>query len=250
MLYAAFNLTFFIIMAIFALFLFGTIKFLRKKDEAFVTKYLVCFYLLGIVIFFIYKYFLINDVEYGAFFGVTNRTIFEELPLFPCNIVMCIMPIAVLTKKRGLLAFCFFTSFIAAPLALIIPSDGFVNCSIFLPRVMGYVTTHLMVWAAFFYLYFLEIFIPTYKDVPKFLLTVFVIASIIFGINNVLQVTGLGPTANYFFSMFPESDEMRILYSYIPIKFVYTWPAILIEALIALLITAVITKIRKIKGKQ
>ena len=62
---------------------------------------------------------------------------------------MILIPVGVLTKKRPLMSFSFFLGPLGAAMALMMPGVGFENCSVLLPRMIGYYFTHFKVIAAF-----------------------------------------------------------------------------------------------------
>jgi len=236
--YNPFSLTFLLLVVLYAAVMVFLIAFLKKKSRSFVKKFVIIFFLAGVIYFLIYKFMLVADEEYAAFRGMPG-SIFEELPFNPCNIVLWLMPIAILTGKKGLYSFCFFTSLIAAPTALLSPVDGFAGYSIFVPRVMGFILTHLAVFSAWIFLYFLDIYVPRKRDVPLLFLTTVVIAFAAFLFNLLLRsMEGCGQP-NYFFTAGPDNDLMRVFYSWIPIPYVYILPVAAAEALLALGITAV-----------
>jgi len=245
MIYEAFNITFWIIAAFFGFITTILIKALRKKSEEQRKKFLIVYCLIWLVIFFVYKNCLLHDTAYLEMVGLQGRTIWGELPLYPCNVIMLLLPIALLTENKGVMIFCFYTSMICAPIALLIPSFGFRGFSIFIPRVMGFVFSHWMIFAVWALLYFLDIYTPHYRDIPKYLVTAVCTAFGMFLVNLTFKATGLCADSNYFFSMYPESVELQFMYDLIPIKFVYTLPAFVVLAMIAYMITPLFVYIEK-----
>lgn len=96
--------------------------------------------------FFIYKYFLSIDKEYDQLRGfVGGFNWLGELPLNMCNVNMNLMPIAVLFNNKKLMNISFYLAPLGAFMALIMPGSGFINVSIFEPRMIGYYGTHFMI---------------------------------------------------------------------------------------------------------
>ena len=84
--------------------------------------------------FFIYKFALINDSEYIDILKSRNLPqpeIMGELPLNPCNVILFLLPIALMTGNDYVMSFCFFTGIILPIAATISPVEGFNDYSIF-----------------------------------------------------------------------------------------------------------------------
>ena len=114
-------------------------------------------------------------------------------------------------------------------MALLMPSAGFAGYSILMPRMIGFYFTHFMVFIEGIALASYGLYRPTFKDLPKTLLTILIVDFIIFLINFSLRKTGLHPKANYFFNMETEGNPvLSIFYGLIPVPFVYQIPLLLI----------------------
>ena len=230
---------FFAIFAVFVLLLAAAGHLLREKSER--TKALViasaCWVtLLG---FIAYKYALYTDAEFDALTaGMGGFNWWGELPLQLCNINLLLIPIAVLTKKRPLLGFCFFVGPIGALMALVLPSTGFDGYSLFLPRMMGYYGTHYVILFAALAVGTFGLYRPRMRDLPLTAATLFLIALLVFGFNLLLRRTGLHPGANYFFSVETEGNPLlELFYRWIPVPFLYLLPSIVILTAYAGIIT-------------
>ena len=230
---------FLIMFAFFILLLIVSSLLLRKKSErtrALVIAIVCWVTLLG---FFAYKYALSVDADFNvitADMGGFNW--WGELPLQLCNINLLMIPIAVLTRKRPLLGFCFFVGPIGALMALVMPGNGFDGYSILLPRMLGYFLTHFVVMTAALAIGTYGLYRPRLRDLPLTVLTIFVVALIVFGFNMLLRSTGLHTKANYFFSVETEGNALlELFYSWIPLPFLYLLPSIVILALYSGLIT-------------
>ena len=189
--------------------------------------------------FVAYKYALSVDAEYNVL--TANMGGFNwwgELPIQLCNINLLLIPIAVLTKKRPLLGFCFFVGPIGALMALLLPGNGFDGYSIFLPRMLGYYGTHLVVLFAGLAVGAFGLYRPRMRDLPLTAVTVFVVALAVFGINLLLRRTGLHPKANYFFAVETEGNPLlELFYRWIPLPFLYLLPSIVILTIYAGIVT-------------
>ncbi len=234
-----FNGVFFAALLFFLLLLIGSSLLLRGKSERTRQLVLVSACLLTLIGFVFYKIFLSMDADYNvisANMGGFNW--WGELPLHLCNINMLLIPIAVLTKKRPLMSFCFFVGPLGALMALIMPGNGFDGYSLLLPRMLGYFGTHFMVMIEGLALVCFGLYRPRYRDLPRAVLALLGIAFVIFCINMLMRVTGLHPRANYFYTVETEGNPLlEIFHRWIPYPFLYMLPC----SLILLVYMAIVT---------
>lgn len=242
-----FNLAFFLFAAVAVFLIWLITKILKDANDTpkKATYIIIC--IITIIGYFIYKYALSLDQEYNVVYGVYGGfNWWKELPLHLCNIHMILMPIAVASNKRSLLAFCFFIAPLGAIMALIMPGLGFSGYSILLPRMLGYYGTHFMVVVEAFLLYTLDFYKPEYKDIFRALLTMLIVSIGIFCINLILRFTGACADSNYFYLMDPEGNPiLKLLYSFIPYPFLYALPCSLILFVYAIPLTFVLKKISR-----
>ncbi len=234
-----------LILAIVSILLRNT----SQRTKAWVISIVCWITLIG---FFVYKYYLSIDPEYNvlrADMGGFNW--WGEFPLHLCNINLLLMPIAVLTKKRPLMSFCFFLGPLGALMALLMPGTGFSDCSIFLPRMLGYFGTHLIVFVAALAIGTFGLYRPRMKDLLPLIGTIFIVSLVIFGFNMLLRTTGLYPNSNYFYNVETEGNAiLEIFYRWIPIPFLYELPSVLILVPYAALITLLFRLFGKEKDSQ
>lgn len=247
-----FNSLFLSVFAVCILLLAGTSIGLRKKDEKTKELVLIIACVITLIGFVLYKIALSRDAEYNiirADLGGFNW--WGELPLQLCNINMILIPIAALKKSRPLACFGFFLGPLGALMALIMPGTGFSGYSLLLPRMLGYYGTHFMIVMEGLALLTFGLFRPKLSDLPRAILTVFVIAFVVFCINLLLRRTGLDTNANYFFSVDTEGNPLlEIFHGWIPFPFLYLIPCIAILGIYMLAITLPLTWIEKKKQKQ
>ena len=228
-----FNALFFIVFAAFILVLIIVSIAVRHKSESTKKKILITASLLTLVFFVVYKYWLSIDPEFNelrAYMGGFNW--WGELPLQLCNINMILIPIAVLTNKRELLAFCFFVGPLGAMMALTMPGAEFTDASILLPRMIGYYGTHFLVVIEGLAIVTFGLYKPKFRDIPGTVLTILAIAFCVFMINMIMRWTGLYPHANYFFSVETEGNFLlEIFHSWIPYPFLFLLPSAVILAI-------------------
>lgn len=250
--YRPFGPLFFLIFGVATLILIAASILLRKKSER--TRALVLAWTCWVTLigFAAYKYALSVDADFNvitAEMGGFNW--WGELPLQLCNINLLLIPIAVLTKKRPLLGFCFFIGPIGALMAMVLPGNGFDGYSIFLPRMLGYYGTHLVVMYAALAVGTFGLYRPRMRDLPMTALTVFLIALAVFGFNMLLRTTGLHPKANYFFAVETEGNALlELFYRLIPLPFLYLLPCIVILSVYSGLVTLVFSLAERIGRKR
>ena len=232
-----FNGVFFVTLACFALLLIAGTLLLRKRKERTRQLSVVIACVLTLAGFFVYKYFLSIDPQFKELNGGFNW--WDELPLHLCNINLILIPIAVLTRKKPLLGFCFFVGPLGALFALIMPDSNFSGFSLLLPRMIGYYGTHFMVIVAALSLVTLRLYRPRFKDLPFAVIALAAVALVVFGINALMRLTGVNPAANYFYTWEPLKGVglLEMFYRWIPIPYLYMLPCIAIMTLYMVIVT-------------
>lgn len=247
-----FNAVFCVCFAAFILLLIVASLLLRRKSERTRQTVLIVTCLVMLAVFFVYKYYLWKDAEYDVITaGMGGFNWWGELPLQLCNINMILIPIAVATKNRALQSFCFFVGPLGAMMALAMPGNGFDGYSILLPRMLGYYSTHFMVVVEGLALATFGLYRPKFRDLPRSIVAIILIALVIFGINMLLRVTGLHPKANYFFSVETEGNPvLEMFHSLIPVPFLYELPCTLVLGVYMCVITSGFWLADRIRGKK
>lgn len=226
------NLTFWLTLGFFLLILVAASLILRKKSEKTRQTVLIAASLCTLVGFILYKILLSMDEDYNQIIqSMGGFNWWGELPFQLCNVNMILIPIAVHTKKRGLLSFCFFGGSLGAFMAMMFAVNGFSGYSLLLPRMIGFYFTHCMIVIEALALASFGLYQPELKDIPRMILTLLLIALAAFGLNLLLRFTGLHPRANYFFTMEPEGVSLlELFYSWIPLPYLYLLPSMVILA--------------------
>ena len=248
-----FNPLFCAVLAAFILILIIASLLLRKKDDRTKRTVLVSACVLTLIGFFVYKYYLSLDGDYNVITAVMGGfNWWGELPLQLCNINMILIPVAVLLDRRELKCFCFFIGPLGAMMALVMPGNGFEGYSLLLPRMLGYYGTHFMIVIEALAIVTLGLYRPRFRDIPRTLITIFVIALAVFGINMLLRHTGLHPKANYFYSVETEGNfVLELFHRWIPVPFLYLLPCIAVIGIyMSLIITGFALADRIRAGKQ
>ena len=234
-----FNGTFFLCFAVFAALLAAASILLRGKSERTRQIVLVTACIVTFVGFFLYKYSLSVDEQFrqlNADRGGFNW--WDELPLHLCNINMMLIPIAVLTKKRPLMAFCFFMGPLGALLAIVIPDRNFMDVSLLLPRMLGYYGTHFMIIIEALAVVSFGFYRPRFRDLPGTVAALAGISLVVFCINLLFRHIGVNPVANYFFTCDPlVGTPLEMVYSWIPVPYLYMVPVMALFAVYMALVT-------------
>ena len=118
---------------------------LRGQPERCRSAVLIALCAANIIGFFVYKGFLSRDIQFLEVSGLDRFNWFSELPMQLCNINMFLIPIGILTKRRSLLGFAFFVAPLAALMALVFPEAPFVGYSLWMPRMLGFYATHILI---------------------------------------------------------------------------------------------------------
>ena len=243
---------FFLLVFCFLLILAVSSRLLRERSEH--TRALVIAVVCWVTLagLFGYKYELSLDADFDAITAdMGGFNWWGELPLQLCNINLLLIPIAVLTKKRPLMSFCFFIGPLCATMAVIMPGSGFDGYSLLLPRMLGYYGTHFILIIAALAIGTFGLYRPRFSDLPQMLLTLFGITLVIFCFNLLLRTTELHPKANYFFSVETEGNPLlELFHSWIPFPFLYLLPSMVILAAYAGLITAGFSAADHIRAKK
>lgn len=236
---APFNALFCITFAAFIVLLIVVSLIMRNRSEKAKRALIAVTCILTFIGFFVYKYFISIDKEYDAITqNMGGFNWWGELPLHLCNINLILIPIAVITMKKPLLSFCFFVAPIGALMALLMPANGFSGYSILLPRMIGFYGIHFIIIVMALSIVTFGLYRPKFRDLPLTLVTLLLVALVVFGINMLFRATGLHPKANYFFSVETEGNFLlEIFHKWIPVPFLYLLPSVLILAPYMLLIT-------------
>ena len=247
-----FNPLFWAVTAFFIGLLAASSLLLRQRSVRTKTIVLVSACLVTLAGFAAYKYALSLDADYDRLIAdMDGFNWWGELPLHMCNINMILIPVAVLTKRRPLMGFCFFVGSLSAMMALTMPGAGFDGWSLFLPRMLGYYGTHFMLMIEGFALVSFGFFRPVFRDLPSNLAAVAGIAFVIFLVDLTFRLTGLYPRANYFFAMETEGNVLLELFrSWIPFPYLYLLPGVLILAVYMALVMAAFALADGVKGRR
>lgn len=184
---------------------------------------MIIFYLFTLVWFCVYKYAISLDTGYYEMCGYGEFTWLNELPLYPCNVVILLLPLAVATMNGALLSFVSFTAVFGPLSALLMPGTGLSGDSLFIPRIFGFYTTHFIALMACPLLASLGIYRPKIKDVLKSAGMLVLVCAAVTILNGIMRKTGINPAANYFYSWDPEGNFiLELFHSWVPVPFFFS----------------------------
>lgn len=250
MIISAFNLTYCAVAALFTAFAVAFSLIFRNKPQKTKRIAVAVLYIAALIIFFVYKIGISRDTEYHALISGGQFTFLNELPLNLCNIILWLMPIAMLTMSRPMLAFCFYCTFIGPLAAILMPGIGFDGYNIFLPRMLGYYTTHYIGLMAGPLLVTLGLYKPKMKDILPACILLVVLSFIAFLINWVMRYTGANPYANYFYTIDPEGNViLEFFHNIIPVPYLFSLLILSIIVPLFIIIELLFAAGYKIAGK-
>ncbi|MFQ9555964.1 MAG: hypothetical protein ACLR1P_08460 [Oscillospiraceae bacterium] len=124
---------------------------------------------------------------------------------------------------------CLFVAPLGALMALVFPDPAFSGYSLWLPRMLGYYLTHMLILICGFSLTTLGFYRPRPKDLPGITGALLTTAFAAFLVDLLLRHT-VCPQANYFFAFGQDIDIsiLNLLWKWIPVPFLYELPALAI----------------------
>ncbi len=204
------------------------------------------------IIFVVYKLELSHDTDYYALSGIEKNWL-NELPLHLCNINMFLIPIGLLLKDKSLLGFSFYIAPLGAFMALVCPEREFIGYSLFMPRILGFHLTHMLLIVCGISIYTLGFYKPKVKDCPGIIGSFLLVSFGVHILNTLLRLT-VCKDANYFFTYGGNVNALDFFWKLIPVPYLYGIPAILIlmayMAIISLLFLAVDKRKEKRRHKS
>lgn len=184
-----------------------------------------------------------------AFSPYFDFHIWNELPLQPCNIVAVLAIPAALREDgfgRLLKSFCFYGGIVFAPVALMMPVEGFSGVPLFSVNALGFYGFHGLVLAISFSFGTLKLYKPRYRDIPGVLLVLSVLAFLAYVVNMILRAT-VYPDANYFYTYGLEGNPvLENLRELIPVDFLYELPLLLVMTVLCMVITFLFNGIHRL----
>lgn len=223
--------------AVIGVFAVGAIVIWRlgRSGKGDNQKFLTVFSVITLLYLFLYKSLL-------AMFTDFDFDVWNELPLQPCNLVALLAVPAILLKGRWghiLKCYCFYGGVIFAPVAFLMPVEGFSGVPVLSVNAIGFYGFHGMVLLLSISMATLKIYRPRYRDLPVAVTGLAVTGGIAHLINMILRST-VYSEANYFYTYGLEDNVIvEALRSVIPWDFVYMLPLLLVFLGLCALVTFV-----------
>ena len=239
--------------AVFALITVFT-YFLCKKPPKVRKKAMIIFTSAVAVLLLAYKFTYRLDpefiVDYPKYYP-GEYTVWSELPLNPCNIVLLLFPVALWKENRYLLSFCVFMGIIGTSLALFMPQAGYAGYDVFRLHTFGFFLLHSTGVALPVSVCVLGLYRPRMGDVLRAAVVLAVTAAAAHLINVVLRSTGLCDFANYYFTMDTENNPvLEFCFRILPVRGIYTIGTLAIFCPASALITLLCRAAEKIAQKS
>jgi uncharacterized membrane protein YwaF len=206
----------------------------RGRSEKTRRRVIISICAFNFLLFCAYKYWLSQDPVVLQEYSNGHFEILLELPLQLCNINLLLIPLALALKRKGLLAFCFYTACIGAFMAIASPTASFTG-DLFLLRNIGFYGTHALLIVCGASLATLGFIMPRQRDVFWSMLILILVTCAMHGINTLVR-QAFGINANYFYTY--GSDGSYLLgdvYAILPIPLAYLFllPIIVVPGLMA-----------------
>jgi len=151
-----------------------------------------------------------------------------NLPLHFCNINLILLPVAIFSKNKYLMAYQFYFGTILAVLALVAIDPAFRAKPLFEFTCIVYFYYHSMLAVLPILLVKLRFFAPSFKVIwqPASILTG--LAFVMHIVNIVFRTTGIAPEANYFFTYGLKGDFFtEFFWNILPYEFFFLLPSLL-----------------------
>ena len=164
--------------------------------------------------------------------------LFTHLPLHFCNINLILIPLAVYTKNKYLMAYQLYFGVPLAGLALVTVYPAFLSTSLSEFLTFVYFFYHSMLLVLPLLLVKFKLFTPSFKIVWQPALLLIALTFMMHVVNVVFRATGIAGEANYFFTFGLEGDFFtELLKRIVPFNFFFLLPALLLFAPYVFLIT-------------
>jgi len=164
--------------------------------------------------------------------------IFSNLPLHFCNLNLLLLPLALHTKNKTLMAYQLYFGVPLAALALVTVYPTFLSRPMWHFTPFVYFFYHSILVVVPIALVKFKFYTPSFKNTCQPTILLVALTATIHGVNVILRATGIAPTANYFFTYGLEGDFFtELLWRFIPYPFFFLLPALLLFAPYIVLLT-------------
>ena len=214
-----------------ALIFFVISSFAIKRSEE--ARRVILLYVCGFNAVLYLSYKIVQAASPGFHFDL-----FTHLPLHFCNINLILLPLAIYTKSKPLLAYQLYFGVPLAGLALITVYPAFLSTSPFEFLTFVYFFYHSMLFVLPLTLLRLKLFTPSFKNIWQPTLMLVALTFLMHVINVIFRATGIASESNYFFTFGLEGDFFtELLWRFIPYNFFFLLPSLLLFAPYIVLVT-------------
>ena len=188
---------------------------------------------------------------YAIFLPEYDTVVWRELPLQLCNLGIFLSYPAHSKRFSFLKPFVVYVGFFGTLAGILMPDSNHTDIPFWDPLSGGFYATHILGLVLIILFVTLKIYKPRLKDIPLVLLEAVVIVFIIHIINVVFRATGLCGEANYCFTLgLPENAIMNLLWSWIPVPYLFMLPLVPVLGILDLLFFGVYTVIDLAAAKK
>ncbi|MCL2702106.1 MAG: YwaF family protein [Defluviitaleaceae bacterium] len=197
---------------------------LKKSNEKRLRNNLLLICCFNALLYLSYKIVQARDPAY-------DFDIFMNLPLHFCNINLILLPLAIFTRNKHLMAYQFYFGTVLAALALVTVDPAFRSRPLFEFTSIVYFYYHSMLAVIPVMLVRFKLYTPSFKVIwqPAAVLTA--LTFIIHVVNIVLRTSGIAPESNYFFTYGLKGDFFtELFWRILPYEFFFLLPSLLLFA--------------------
>lgn len=162
--------------------------------------------------------------------------IWNELPLYLCNIGSILAFIGIRTNNQTFLGFCYCVGTVGALMAFLMPDEQFINAPLFSFKAFGFYGYHGLLIVLNLSLKFLGLIHPNIHDIKNIIILCIIIVATVHIINLFLR-KNIYPEANYMFTVEPTNQVLEKIYKLCPVRCIYLYLLLPVVAILYLLMS-------------
>ena len=190
--------------------------FLKNKPRSVRLTFMFWYSVFQLAYLMVYKY----SLRYYRY----NFSMWNELPLYLCNLSSIISIIASGFDIHFLQSYCLTLGTAGALLAFLMPDGPNVNLPFFSLNTLGFYGYHAILLATCIGYFTTGLCVPEFREIPLILLTILGCLLLAHIVNTILRKTGILPTANYIFTYRADNPVLGASYKLLPHRFIYLLP--------------------------
>ncbi|MDO4378576.1 MAG: YwaF family protein [Erysipelotrichia bacterium] len=185
------------------------------------------FSIFNLIYLFIYKFTMSKDDNF-------DFNIWNELPLYLCNIGSILAFCATKYNNQTFMGFCYCVGTVGALMAYLMPEENFVDIPLFSCRALGFYGYHGLLIIINLSFKTLGLFNPNFHILKEIIILCIIIVLLVHTINILLR-RNIYPEANYMFTVEPTNSVLEKIYKICPVKCIYLYLLLPLVALLYLL---------------